>query len=139
MKDKEKQIEEILSIAKIVDKKCDYVKCKNCNVLDNYTDEQLKGLYCSEVKIAENIFNAGYRKQPIHIDISDNFLKEWEYELKQAKEQAVKKFYTKVRNQIMLLARIQTVDTLDDTPDLLSDEVLGVLDETLKEVIGEKE
>lgn len=62
MKDREKQLEEILSIAKIVDKKCNYIKCKNCNILDNYTDEQLKGLYCSEVKIAENIYNADYRK-----------------------------------------------------------------------------
>lgn len=105
------------------------------NSKEDYAKAHDKTIY---QRTAEVLYNAGHRK----VATDDEFFKELrklEFSIKQEKEQAVKEFYTKVRNQIMLHARIQTVDTADDTPDLLSDEVLECLDETLKEVIGEKE
>ena len=124
MKDKEKQIEEMAKHG------C-YDGCASGlrKFCEEYDGKPCKNM----VRIASGLFEQNYRKLP------KDSVALTKSELEQVKEQAVKEFYTKVRNQIMLHARIQTVDTADDTPDLLSDEVLKCLDETLKEFIGEKE
>ena len=58
------EIEEILEVAKIVNNSCSGVACKECDAMDDLTEGQLKGLWCNDIKTAQNIYNAGYRKLP---------------------------------------------------------------------------
>lgn len=61
MKDKE-MIEDMVEIAKLVNSSCMGTLCKECDAVNDLTEEQLKGLWCNDIKTALNIYNAGYRK-----------------------------------------------------------------------------